>query len=139
VSQRGHIEKPIGARKTWSVSYYDPDGRRIWKGKFKTRAAAQKFLTSICAEIDSGTYHKPAVISFEQFSETWLAGRRLIRGSTESGYGSIIKRQLVPRLGSCLLAEMRFRHVDAAVSGMVEDELSAKTQCGDSASNNARR
>jgi integrase len=57
----------------------------------------------------------------------WIAGRRVIRGSTESGYGSIIKCQLIPRLGSYLLANLRFEHIDAAVSGMIEDELFPKT------------
>jgi hypothetical protein len=61
------------------------------------------------------------------FAEHWLARRRLIRGSTEAGYGSIINRQLVPRLGSIAVSDLRFEHVDAAVSGMIEDELSSKT------------
>ena len=32
----------------------------------------------------------------------------------------------MPRLGSIPEAELRFEHVDAAVSGMIEDELSSK-------------
>jgi hypothetical protein len=49
----------------------------------------------------------PHTTQRQNFSESWLKGRRQIRGSTESGYGSIIKRQLVPRLGSLRVAEMR--------------------------------
>jgi integrase len=107
--------------------YRDPDGKLLWEGKFKTRANAQKRLTAVLAEIDRGTFTRPASVTFEQFAESWLASRRQIRGSTESGYGSLIKRQLVPRLGSIQVSEIRFQHIDAAISGMIDDELSPKT------------
>ena len=74
-----------------------------------------------------GTYARPPSVTFEKFAENWLAGRRQIRGSTESGYGSIINKQLVPRLGAIAVSALRFDHIDAAVSGMIEDELSSKT------------
>jgi integrase len=127
LSQAGHIVKPGGARKTWSIVYRDPSGGQRWEGKFRTRHEAQKRLNEVLGEIDKGTYARPSSITFEKFAEDWLAGRRQIRGSTESGYGSIINRQLVPRLGSIQVAELRFEHVDVAVSGMIEDELSPKT------------
>ncbi len=76
---------------------------------------------------DKGTYARPSSVTFEKFAEDWLAGRRQIRGSTESGYGSIINKQLVPRLGAIAVSALRFEHVDTAVSGMIEDELSSKT------------
>jgi integrase len=127
VSQGGHIVKPTGARKTWSIIYRDPAGVQQWEGKFKTRSDAQRRLNEVLGEIDKGTYARPSSVTFEKFAEDWLAGRRLIRGSTESGYGSIINRQLIPRLGSIAVSALRFDHVDAAVSGMIEDELSSKT------------
>ena len=73
------------------------------------------------------SYARPSSVTFEKFAEDWLAGRRQIRGSTESGYGSIINKQLVPRLGAIAVSALRFEQVDAAVSGMIEDELSSKT------------
>jgi integrase len=66
-------------------------------------------------------------MTFEQFAGNWLVGRRKIRGSTESGYGSLIKRQLIPRVGSVFLAALKLDHIEAVVSGMLEDELSSKT------------
>jgi integrase len=127
VSQGGHIVKPTDARRTWSIIYRDPEGHQRWEGKFKTKSAAQRRLTEVLGEIDRGTFARPSSVTFEQFAEDWLESRRQIRGSTESGYGSIINRQLVPRLGSRLVASIRFEHVDAAISGMIEDELSPKT------------
>jgi len=127
MSQGGHIVKPKGARKTWSIMYRDPDGKLLWEGKFKKKTDAQQRLTVVLGEIDKGTFARPASVTFEQFAESWLAGRRQIRGSTESGYGSLIKRQLVPRIGAIRVSEIRFQHIDAAVTGMIEDELSPKT------------
>ena len=127
VSQRGHLVKPTGARRTWAVMYRDGDGNLRWEGKFHNRTDAQRRLTSVLGEIDKGTYTRPSSLTFEQFSKEWLAGRRQLRGSTESGYESVIKSQLIPRLGSLTVSHIRFEHIDAAVSGMVEDELAPKT------------
>src|SRR5450432_823694 len=87
VSQRGHIVKPTRPRKTWAIMYRDGDANMRWEGKFNSRTDAQRRLTSVLAEIDKGTYTRPSSLKFEQFSKEWLAGRRQIRGSTESGYG----------------------------------------------------
>ena len=127
MSQGGHIVKKAGKRRTWSIMYRDPDGTMCWEGKFASKGDAQARLNAVLGEIDKGTYLRPSSIDFEQFAESWLTGRRQIRGSTESGYGSIINKQLVPRLGSIAVSHLRFEHIDAAVSGMIEDELSSKT------------
>jgi integrase len=44
-----------------------------------------------------------------------------------SGYRSLIDKQLIPRLGAMTVSRLRFEHIDAAVSGMIEDELASKT------------
>jgi integrase len=107
--------------------YRDGDGNPRWEGKFRNRTDAQRRLNSVLGEIDKGTYTRPSSLTFEQFSKEWLGARRQLRGSTESGYGSLIKSQLIPRLGSLTVSQVRFEHIDAAVSGMVEDELAPKT------------
>jgi integrase len=127
MSQAGHIVKPKGKRRSYSIIYRDPSGQQRWEGRFKTRSEARKRLNEILGEIDKGTFMRPSSVTFEEFADTWLSGRRQIRGSTESGYGSIINKQLVPRLGSVSVALLRFQHIDAAVSGMIEDELASKT------------
>jgi integrase len=127
MSQRGHIVRPFGARRTWAIMYRDDEGRLRWEGKFKIKSDAQHRLNEALGEIDRGTYTRPSSLTFEQFAKEWLAGRRQIRGSTESGYSSLIKSQLIPRLGKLTVSHVRFEHVDAAVSGMVEDELASKT------------
>jgi integrase len=127
MSQRGHIIKPQGDRRSYSIIYRDPSGQQHWEGKFKTRNDAQKQLNAVLGEIDKGAYARPSSVTFEEFAATWLDGRRQIRGSTESGYGSLINKQLVPRLGSTPVALLRFELIDTAVAGMIEDELASKT------------
>jgi integrase len=107
--------------------YRDGEGSLRWEGKFNSRTDAQRRLTSVLGEIDKGTYTRPSSLTFEEFAKEWLAGRRQIHGSTESGYGSLIKSQLIPRLGFLTVSHIRFEHVDSAVSGMIEDELAPKT------------
>jgi integrase len=127
LSQSGHIIRPSRTRKTWSISYRESSGVQHWEGKFKTRGDARARLNEVLDEIYKGTYTRRSSVTFEEFAEEWLASRRQIRGSTESGYGSIINRQLIPRLGSIRVADLRFEHIDAVVSGMIEEELSSKT------------
>lgn len=107
--------------------YRDPNGQLRWEGKFSTKGDGRRRLNEVLGEIDKGVYVRPSSMTFEQFAQDWLVGRRKIRGSTESGYGSLIKRQLIPRLGSVLLGALKLDHVEAVVNGMLEDELSAKT------------
>lgn len=127
MSQGGHIVKPGGDRRTWSIMYRDPDGRMRWEGRLATKDDARRRLNEVVTHIDKGIYSRPSSVTFEQFAENWLVGRRQIRGSTESGYGSIINKQLVPRLGLLAVSLLRFDHIDACVSGMIEDELAPKT------------
>jgi len=92
--------------------------------KWKSRLPVGDGDEACCrASVIEGT---PFLLSNEALD--WnQSGRRQIRGSTESGYGSIINKQLVPRLGAIAVSALRFDHIDAAVSGMIEDELSSKT------------
>ena len=127
MSQGGHIVKPSGKRKSWAIIYRDPAGIQQWEGKFKKRSEAQARLNEVLRALDKGTYARPSSVTFEKFAEDWLVGRRQIRGSTESGYGSIINKQLIPRLGAIAVSALRFEDVNAVVSGMIEDELASKT------------
>ena len=127
MSQGGHLVKPTGSRKTWAIMYRDTEGKLRWEGKFRTKSNAQTRLSEVLNEIDKGTYSRPSSLSFEQFAKEWLLSRRQLRGSTEAGYSSLIDKQLIPRLGSMKVSRVRFEDIDAAVSGMIEDELASKT------------
>jgi integrase len=127
VRQRGCILKPSGKRTTFSVKYRTADGKQVFKSGFSTKELAQRELNRVLSEIDSGEYVERKPITVAKFAEQWLAGRRRIRGSTESGYASMIAKQIVPRIGLRRLVDLRLSHFQGMVSGMLEDGLSAKT------------
>lgn len=125
--QRGTIVRPSGRRKTWSIKYRDQFNEQQWEGKFPTKGAAQTRLNEVLPDVDSGAYTPKTAITFETFAKQWLASRLRVRGSTASGYGSIIKRQLVPRLGKFRVGALQLEHIQRLVREMVDAESSTKT------------
>ena len=96
-------------------------------GEIQDEEPCANALSEVLNEIDEGTYMRPSSLSFQKFAKAWLLGRRQIRGSTEAGYNSPVDKELVSRLGSLKARASWFEDVDAAVSGMIEDELASKT------------
>jgi hypothetical protein len=127
MSQRGHIVRPDGTRKTWAIVDRDGRGKLQWEGKFKTKGDAQRRLNAALGETESGADTLPRSTTFEQFARAWLPSRKLLRGGTEAGYASLINNQLIPHLGKIRVTRLRFEHAEAALSGMVEDQLAPKT------------
>ncbi len=120
--------KPSGARRTWSIKYRTPTGRQKFKSGFRTKSEANAELVKILADINAGKHVQRKLITFEEFAEQWLASRQ-IRGSTESGYGSVIRHQLIPRLGNIFVrdTDLRLERLQILVADMIEDELSVKS------------
>ena len=80
------------------------------------------------AEIEKGTYTRPSSPTFEQFAKEWLASRRQLRGSTESG--SCFADQIAAHSAAGFPWSFRafgLKKFDAVVSGMIEDEFAPKT------------
>jgi len=125
--QRGTIVRPSGRRKTWSVKYRDQFNKQHWEGGFRTCGEAQAKLNEVLPQVDSGAYTPKTAIAFALFAERWLANRLRVRGSTASGYGSIIKKQLVPRLGKLRVGALQLEHVQQLVREMVTDGRKTKT------------
>ncbi len=119
--QRGSILKPGGARKTWSVQYRTPAGKRIFKGGFGTKTAAQQYLNEVLGQIDTGVYVQRKPVQFAVFAEQWLTARKRIRGSTESSYASIVNAQLIPRIGPIKLCDLQLADIEKLVEGLMED------------------
>jgi len=61
---------------------------------------------------------------FDEFHQASAATSGVREGT---GLGLAITQRLVTGHGGIAVADLRFEHVDAAVSGMIEDELSPKT------------
>jgi len=126
--QRGSIIRPNRSRRYvgWAIKYRDQQGDQHWEGGFATRGAAQERLNVVLPEVDTGRYIPRQDATFEVFANQWLAGRLRVRGSTASAYGSMIRQQLIPRLGMLRVSDVRAEHLQAAIAAMAAT-LSPKT------------
>jgi integrase len=108
------------------VKYRTTTGKQVFKGGFRSKTEASEYLKEALGQIDKGIYIEQKATVFEKFAEDRLAGRRRIRGSTESGYGSIIKCHFIPHLGPIRVANLSLKHIETLVAEMIEAELSNK-------------
>jgi integrase len=129
MSQRGSIHRR-GA--TWTVRWRSDSatGRRHHsKGGFRTKAAAQAFLTEVTAAIQSGTFAEPTKITLGEFLiERWLPSRQLsVRPSTYASYRNAIARHVLPELGHLQLQMISADRLDRFYAALVANGLSVKT------------
>jgi len=111
--QRGSIVKKGNA---YYIVFRDLEKKQKWIGPFPNKASARTRLNEILVEISCGTYTEPKPITFKDFAESYIAGRRSIRGSTCSAYASIIRKHLVPFFGKLKLQEIQLANVDRFVA-----------------------
>jgi integrase len=125
--QRGTVIRPSGRRRNWAIKYRDQWGNQVWEGGFENRGKAQSRLNEVLKDVDVGAYIPRTSATFEQFAKEWLEGRLRVRGSTTSGYGSIIKQQLVPRLGRLRVSDIQLEHTQKLINEMAAAGRSSKT------------
>ena len=111
--QRGSIAKK---GNVYYIVFRDLEKRQKWIGPFPNKASARTRLNEILVEISCGTYTEPKPVTFKDFAENYIAGRRSIRGSTSSAYASIIRKHLVPFFGKLKLQEIQLANVDRFVA-----------------------
>jgi integrase len=99
---RGSI---IRRGRTWSAVFDEPrtDGKRKqrWRGGFKTRKEAERFLAETVGRLSRGDYVEPSAMTVEGFlTDRWLpAVRGSLRPSTYASYEMVVRTRVVPRLG----------------------------------------
>ncbi|OLT30699.1 hypothetical protein BJF79_38430 [Actinomadura sp. CNU-125] len=101
------VELPVG-----------PDGRRrrIRRGGFPTRKAAEEALARLRAPSDSGG----ELVTVGEWLSHWLATRNGA-ASTVSGYASHVRLYLAPYLGTVALAELSVSHLQAMFARIARD------------------
>jgi len=121
--QRGSIVKKGSVHY---IVFRDLEKRQKWIGPFPNKTSARTRLNEIFVEINCGIYSEPKPITFKDFSESYIASRRSLRGSTSSAYASIIRKHLVPFFGKLKLHEIRLSNVDRFVAETAS-KVSVKT------------
>jgi integrase len=112
-TRRGHVRQR-GATFTAYWRARDENGRSVQrtKGGFASAGAAEKYLTRVLRDLDTGLYVEPdrkaRAQTLSQFvRDTWLpAVKASLRPSTYAGYIEKLESYVLPRLGSLRLGEI---------------------------------
>ncbi len=133
---RGHIRQRSSKYKdSWTVYLYlgvDPDsGKKRYKTEVirGTKRDAQKRLTELLGQLDTGTYVEPSRETVESFLRQWLRdyAETHVRQRTLEGYRGNLDRYIIPALGSIALEKLAARHIQSFESDCLRRGLSAQT------------
>jgi len=130
---RGHITKRGKNSYSIAVSL----GKDATTGKYKyqwvsvkgTKKEAEKRLSELLTQIDTGTFMKPSKTTLAEYLERWLKDYvwpNLAPGTAE-GYEHIMLRHLVPSLGNIILTQLKPEHLQRYYSEKLSGGLSAQT------------
>lgn len=137
-------EKAMATRKTgqlierekgvWTVRIYlgeDASGKRLYHNETTKGAKkdAQKRLTQVLREKDSGVYVQSSVMTLNDFLDKWLAesASLKIRERTLNGYESLLKCHIREKLGAKRLSDVQLLEVQKLYNEMNKANFSPKT------------
>ena len=133
---RGHIRQRSSKYKdSWTVYLYlgvDPDsGKKRYKTEVVrgTKREAQKRLTELLGQLDTGTYVEPSRETVENFLGQWFRdyAETHVRQRTLEGYRGNLDRYIIPALGSIALEKLAARHIQSFESDCLRRGLSPQT------------
>jgi len=123
-------------RVIWRIRYTDATGRRILETLGREPAwnqqLAERELRRRLVDVERDGYRKPERLTFQAFSERWLAeylpGRNL-KQTTLDGYGQTLNRHLLPALGTYTLERLERdpQLLDHYLTKKTQQGLSPKT------------
>jgi integrase len=86
-----------------------PNGKRYQAKRrgFKTKQGADKAMTALKAEYDSGTFIDPSKRTIADYLEDWLeTSEQLVAPKTFERYQQMVRNHLLPELGGALLQKV---------------------------------
>lgn len=129
---RGHIIKRYKNSYTIVLTLgRDPSTgkqKQQWVSVKGTKKDAEKRLSDLLHQLDTGTFMKPGKTTLGEFLERWLKdyGSNLSPRGFER-YKGIIEKHLLPNLGSIPLMQLRPEHIQKHYTDTLKDGLSAGT------------
>jgi integrase len=130
---RGHIVKRYKNSYTIILNLgYDPaNGKRKqqWVTVKGTKKEAEKRLSELLHQLDTGTFMKPGKTTLAEYLERWLAdyARPNLSPRGFERYESIVRVHLIPALGSITLTQVRPEHLQGHYTTQLNNGLSAGT------------
>jgi len=119
---KGHIRQRT--KGSWSIVIdvgRDPETgkrRQQWHTVKGTKRDAERELREILHSLETGAYVKPSQITLGEWLEEWLNGYVEVNCSprTKASYEMIIRRHIIPELGSITLSQLGARHLETFYS-----------------------
>jgi integrase len=116
----------------WLVRFYagrGPDGKRLYpaklvEGPYKT---AEKELTKMLRESDTGTFVPASKQSLREYCTLWLEGKVGLSAKTRRDYVLRLVKDVYPVLGNVKLDQVSELRIAALYAGMVTRGLSPRT------------
>lgn len=104
------------------------NGRRVRrKVKARTRAEVLRRAAEVRRQIEAGFAPADASTTLTEFLERWLSGvvaHRVDSPNTEANYRAVVRRHLVPGLGSVRVGRLTPEHVDRFLAAKADAGLS---------------
>jgi integrase len=130
---RGHITRRAKDSYTIVVNLgADPETgkrRQQWVTVRGTKKDAERRLSELLNQLDSGTFLKPRKITLGEYLQGWLADYAELHCSpkTIESYRQVINSHLMPELGNIKLVELEARHLQTMFARKRDSGLSART------------
>lgn len=130
---RGHIVKRYKDSYTIVLNLgTDPSTgkpRQQWVSVKGTKKDAEKRLAELLHQLDNGTFIKPSKTTLTEYIERWLADYVWpnLAPRTAEGYEHIMRRHVIPALGSMTLIQLKPEHLQRYYSDRLSMGLSAQT------------
>lgn len=124
---RGHIVKRY--KNSYSIVLNlgrDPTTgkpKQQWIAVKGTRRNAERHLSELLHQLDTGTFMKPGRTTFGEFLGRWLKDYACpnLAPRTVEGYESIIRAQIIPSLGNIQLTQLKPEHLQQYYSRKLSD------------------
>jgi len=130
---RGHITKR--SKDSYSIVLeLDKDpvtGKRKqqWITVIGTKKNAEKKLSELLSQIDTGSFIKPSKTTLADYLDRWLTDYVYpnLAPRTAEGYACIVRQHLIPKLGNKSLTQLRPEHLQKYYAEMLESGRHDKT------------
>ncbi len=134
---RGHLRRR--GPGTWAVVVElgrDPEGKRRqkWHTVHGTKADAERELTRILHELDTGLYAEPERLTVAAYLERWLTdyARANTSPRTYQRYRELIDSYITPRIGHLALTKLRPLHVQGLEADLLANGRQRRREGGPS-------
>jgi integrase len=129
---RGHIRKrSAGSHQVIVSAGTDPiTGKRlqVFRSVKGSRLEAERELTKLLRQIDTGSFADPGRETVSECFDRYMEhARTRTRAATWNRYLQLVRRHIVPTIGSVRLSKLRPAHIQSVVDTMLRQGLAPRT------------